>query len=278
MTATVTTHTGHASLLHRVQQLYNRRETIRYLVVSNLKAGHRNKVLGNLWNLLDPAMSLGVYFLVFGVWLGQGRSGVGTYLVYLFIGILAWRFLDGATSQAVNCIRGNRGIIGEISFPKSVFPLSIGLSRLYDFLWGLVVLLIVLMATRMPLSWHALWMVPLIVLQLMLVVGLAYFVAYLGAFFADTANITTVVLRLGFYGSPILYYVRGESTRIPEWVLPYYMLNPMACLLESYRAGLTEQRMPDPWQLAYVFGCALGVLLVGYGLFSRGEGKFAKYV
>ena len=159
-----------------------------------------------------------------------------------------------------------------------MFPLSIGLSRLYDFLWGLLVLLIVLVATRMQLSWYALWMVPLILVQLILVVGIAYFVAYLGAFFADTANITTVVLRLGFYGSPILYYIHGKHTRIPEWVLPYYMLNPIACLLEGYRAGLAEQRMPDPWQLLYVFGCALIVLIVGYGLFSRGEGKFAKYV
>ena len=198
MTLMNTTYAGHASLLQRVRQLYARRETIRYLVASNLKAGHRNKVLGNLWNLLDPAFSLGVYFLVFGLWLGQGRSGVGAYLVYLFIGILAWRFLDGATSQAVNCIRSNRGIIGEINFPKSVFPLSIGLSRLYDFLWGLLVLLIVLVATRMPLSWYALWMVPLILVQLILVVGIAYFVAYLGAFFADTATSRRSCCAWGF--------------------------------------------------------------------------------
>ena len=113
-----------ASLRDRLRGLYARRETIRYLVTANLKAGHRDKVLGNLWNLLDPLLSLSVYYLVFGVLFRQASGGAGNYLVYLFIGILSWRFLDGAVSQAVNSIRGNRGLVHEINFPKAVFPIS----------------------------------------------------------------------------------------------------------------------------------------------------------
>jgi ABC-type polysaccharide/polyol phosphate export permease len=278
MFSTVGVAAGPPNLPERLRRLWTRRETIRYLVASNLKAGHRNKVLGNLWNLLDPLLSLFVYFLVFGIWLGQGRDDVKDYLVYLFIGILAWRFLDGSVTQAVNCIRGNRGLIGEIHFPKAVFPLSICLSRLYDFLWGLFVLLVVMLATGFPLSWHLLWLPPLIAVQLLLLIGAAYLVAYLGAFFADTANILMVVIRLGFYASPILYYVDGDRARIGAQWLPYYMLNPLACLLEGYRSGLMRQHSPDPVHTAYLVGFALVLLIFGYGLFARGEGKFAKYV
>lgn len=266
------------SLPQRLRELYARRETVLYLVSSNLKAGHRNKVLGNLWNLLDPLLSLAVYYLIFGVLFRQASGGAGDYLVYLFVGVLAWRFLDGAISQAANCIRGSRGLISEISFPKAVFPLAICLSRLYDFAWGLVVLLAAILVGGRSVSLHALWVPPLVLLQLLLTTGLAYAVAYLGAFFADTANITHVVLRLGFYASPILYYIHGEHTRIPGRILPYYMLNPMACLLESYRSALIGHRTPEPAQVAYLLGVTLVALLLGYGLFSRGEGKFAKYV
>lgn len=267
------------SLVERLRGLYARRETIRYLVSSNLKAGHRNKVLGNLWNLLDPLLSLAVYYLVFGVWLRQAAGGPTNYLVYLFTGVLAWRFLDGAISQAVNCIRSNRGLIGEINFPKAVFPLSISLSRLYDFLWGLLVLVVVLVVAGMIPTPHVLWLIPLILIQLLMTTGLAYIVAYLGAFFADTANVVAVVLRLGFYASPILYYVQGpQATRIPAQYLAVYMLNPMACLMEGYRAALIQHTHPSPIQLLYTIGVALIVLIIGYGLFSRGEGKFAKYV
>lgn len=263
----------------RVRRLVERRETIRYLVQANLRAGHRNKALGNLWNLLDPAASLAVYYLVFGVWLNQARGGATEYLIYLFTGVVAWRFLDGALAQSVNCIRSNRGLIAEINFPKAVFPLSICLSRLYDFVWGLLVLLAALLIAGRPPSWYALWLVPLIAVQLAMTVGLAYIVAYLGAFFADMANIMSVVLRLGFYASPILYYVQGpHATRIPPKFLAVYLLNPFAGLLESYRAALTQHSHPNPWHLLYVLGVALALLIAGYGLFSRGEGKFAKYV
>ena len=127
-------------------QLYARRETVWYLVGANLKAGQRDKVLGHLWNLLDPALFMLVYFFVFGVLLSatsRGRSG--EFMLYILIGVLSWRFLSGTVGQASDCVRGNRGLIHEISFPKAIFPLSIGLSRMYDFVWGLVVMAIVLL-------------------------------------------------------------------------------------------------------------------------------------
>jgi ABC-type polysaccharide/polyol phosphate export permease len=262
----------------RLRELYARRETILYLVSSNLKAGHRNKALGNLWNLLDPLLSLAVYFVVFGLLFQQARGGTGQYLIYLFVGVLAFRFLDGTINQAVNCIRGNRGLINEINFPKAVFPLSISLSRLYDFLWGLVVLVLAMLVAGQPLTRHALWVLPLTFVELMLVTGAAYIVAYLGAFFADTANISAVVLRLLFYLSPVLYYIHGQHTRVPERYLTLYMLNPMAGLLEGYHDVLVRQQAPHPGYLLYVVGFALLTLVVGYGIFNRGEGKFAKYV
>ncbi len=280
MTAASAVYIHRPSFWKRLGALCARRETIRYLVSSNLKAGHRHKVLGNLWNLLDPLLSLGVYYLVFGVWINIGHGDPGSYLTYLFVGILAWRFLDGVISQAVACVRGNRGLIQEISFPKAVFPISICFSRLYDFLWGFVVLLAVLFALGRVPTLHALWIPLVMVIQLVLMAGLALLVAYLGAFFADTANIVHVIIRLGFYASPILYYATGEqSVRVPAKYLKLYMLNPVACLLEGYRCGLTEPYGPPDWpHIAYAAGFAVATLIVGYVVFSRGEGKFAKYV
>jgi teichoic acid transport system permease protein len=123
-----------------LRRLCERRETIRYLVSSQLRAGHRDKVLGNLWNLLDPMLFVGVYFVVFGLLFQQRAPGRTTeFILYLSIGVLAWRFHGASISQGANCIRGNRGLVHEISFPKAVFPIAICLSRLYDFLWGLLI-------------------------------------------------------------------------------------------------------------------------------------------
>jgi len=268
-----------AGLLRRFRQLLARRETIRYLVSSQLKAGHRDKVLGHLWNLLDPMLFVGVYFVVFGLLFSQRRPGGTTeYILYLSIGILAWRFHGASISQATHCVRGNRGLIHEISFPKAVFPVAICFSRLYDFLWGLVVvaLLALLLGSGFSTQWA--WLPPLLLLQLLFTLGIAFIVAHLGAFFADTVNIVDVGLRLWFYFSPIFYQIRGPRSIIPENYLHLYLLNPMAGFFESYRNVILHGQPPQTGELIYLAIVSVALVVTGFAVFARGEGSFAKYV
>ncbi|MBU0617486.1 MAG: ABC transporter permease [Planctomycetes bacterium] len=277
------------SLLERLRRLWARRETIRFLTSSNLKAGHRDKVLGHLWNLLDPLMFMLVYFFVFGVLFGLAGGGRGrsvAFMLYILVGILVFRFISGTINQAANCIRGNRGLIHEINFPKAVFPISVTLSRLYDFLWGTIVILVFLvLAGRWP-TLHFLWLPLLVGLMVLFTMGTALAVAYLGAFFADTTNVVNVVLRLLFYCSPIFYYVRPKPG-IPdkdvflyehETVHTLYLLNPIACFFETFRDALLWGDMPELRMLLYTAAVSIMFFIVGFALFSRGEGKFAKYI
>ncbi len=280
--------TARISLWAGFKSLYARRETIRFLVSSNLQAGHRDKVLGHLWSLLDPLFFAAVYFVVFGLLFGQtSRGHGGSFLIYLVIGVFAWRFMDGSVMQASACIRGRRGLIHEINFPKAVFPISICLSRLYDFLWGQIALLLILLLTGTAFSLHALWVPLVIFLQLLFITGLAFIVAYLGAFFADTVNVVTVGMRLWFYSSPLFYYVEDivgpdgnviHKGLIPERYQAIFMLNPVACFFELYRDCLQRASAPDFAHLGYVACVSVAVLIIGFAVFLRGEGSFAKYV
>jgi ABC-type polysaccharide/polyol phosphate export permease len=265
--------------LRLFHDLWSRRETVWYLVVSNLKAGHRDKVLGHLWNLLDPLMFVGVYFVVFGLIFGQGGAGRNTeFTLYLALGVLAFRFVDGTLAQSTLCIRGNRGLIHEINFPKAIFPVSICLSRFYDLLWAMLVLIPILLLTGHIPTIHILWTVPLLAIQLVLVCGMALVTAHWGAFFADMHNVVNVATRLLMYISPTFYYVRGPKALISQKYLGIYMLNPLACLFESYRDAMIWGRMPEPRMMLYAGAVSLMTLIVGSAVFSSGEGKFAKYI
>lgn len=276
------------SLLERFRQLWARRETIRYLTSTNLKAGHRDKVLGHLWNLLDPLMFMLVYYFVFGVLFklaGGGRTV--HFMLYILVGILTFRFISGVINQAANCIRGNRGLIHEINFPKAVFPVSVTFSRLYDFLWGTIVIFAFLLLSGTWPTIHFLWLPLLVALMLLFTLGAALVVAYLGAFFADTTNVINVALRLLFYCSPIFYYVRPKAG-IPkddvflyyghETVYTLYMLNPIACFFECFRDALLWGDMPEPRMLLYMTAVSVILCMIGFAIFARGEGKFAKYI
>jgi ABC-type polysaccharide/polyol phosphate export permease len=265
--------------LQLVRNVLARHETIRYLISSQLQAGHRDKVLGHLWNLLDPLLFVGIYFLVFGLGFRQAsESNRYEFVLYLAIGVLSYRYFDATISQATACVRGQRGLIHEINFPKAVLPIAVCGARLYDFLWGLLVVALLVPLAGTGLSWHVLWLPVGLLLQLTFTVGAGLLVAYTGAFFADMQNIVAVALRLLFYASPVFYHVSGPRSVIPEsWQL-WYMLNPVAGWMEVYRHALLWHTMPSAGLLAYLTIVSLAALLVGLTLFATGEGKFAKYV
>lgn len=277
------------TLREHFQALWERRETVRYLTLSQLKAGHRDKVLGNLWNILDPLMFMLVYFFVFGVLFGLAGSGGGRsveFMLYILVGVLLFRFVDGTLTQASNCIRANRGLIHEIQFPKSVFPVAVTFARLYDLLWGLAVLIVILLLAGVMPSVQWLWLPVLLVFTIAFALGGALIIARLGAFFADTTNVVAVVMRLLFYCSPIFYFVRqrGEVpaeqvffSSHPEW-LQVYLLNPLACMFELYRDALLWGVTPDLGMALYLAVVAVVVGVVGFAVFTQAEGRYAKYV
>ncbi|MCH2174000.1 ABC transporter permease [Myxococcota bacterium] len=276
-----TSRAGPTSVLVNARRVLQRRETIWLLVSGNLRAGHRDKVLGNIWNLLDPLLFIGVYFLVFGVGLRQSGDDPMAFVLYMAVGVLAYNFLQGTLAQAASCVRANSGILHSVAFPKAILPISLSFSRLYDFAWGLLVLLAIVFAMQIPISWAMAWLPAIVVVQWLLCLGLAFWVAHLGAFFADTVNVVGVLTRLLFFGSPIFYYARsqeGHEGIVPERYLAIYYSNPLACLMEAYRDAILWQRSPRLEELLYVAAISGVSLLLGFTIFSRAEGRFAKYV
>jgi ABC-type polysaccharide/polyol phosphate export permease len=263
------------------RRTFARGETIRLLVGSQLKAGHRHKALGQVWSLLDPLITLAVYFLIFGMGFRQAGDHPSEFVIYLFVAIVVWRFFAESVSQATGCLRSNRGLIVTANFPKAVIPVSICFARLYDMCWSLIAIFAVVELTGHSLSWEVLWLPLIVFVQLMFTLGACFFVAYLGLFFADSSNIVVALLRLWVMLSPMFYFYRSEHGRkgiISAHMLDYYMLNPVVGWLDAYRAVLIWAEPPSWRGLGYVAAVGAVVLVAGFSLFSRGEGRFAKFV
>ncbi len=274
-----------AGVMQQVQRLIRRRETIRFLTASGLQDLNRDKILGNLWSLLDPLLFMAVYYLIFGVLFemaGAGRSG--QFMIYIFIGVVGFRFAEVSLGQSVTSIRGHRGLIHETNVPKAVFPVASVLARFYDFLWGLLVLMIVMAATGHRPTLYILLLPVIILIYFVFVLGVSLIAADIGVFFADASNLVTVIMRVLFYASPIFYFVRSRggfkamgAFNNPT-VKTLYFLNPLAGFLESLRDLLMWGTAPSLRLVLYLTGVALVSLLVGLTLFSRREGQYAKYI
>lgn len=264
-----------------LKRVLARGETIRLLTRSQLAAGHRDKLLGHLWSLLDPLASLAVYYLVFGIGFRQAGSSPRAFVLHLFLGILVWRFVSESIGQATTCLRGQRGLVLAGDFPKAVIPISICLARLYDLLWGLVVVAAAAALLGLRFSGQLLWLPGLLALAFAATLGICFLVARLGLFFGDTANVVGAGLRLWVLLSPIFYFARsehGQTGIVPPGLLDYYMLNPVAGLLGAFRSVMIWSEAPRADDLGSVAAFAFAALVAGFVVFARGEGRYAKYV
>lgn len=274
-----------SQIVRQVRLLIARRETIRFLTSSGLQDMNRDKVLGNLWSLLDPVLFMAVYYLVFGVvfaMAGAGRSGA--FMIYIFIGVVTFRFAEVGLGQSVTSIRGHRGIIHETNVPKAVFPVASVLARFFDFVWGLLVVMVILVVTGHRPTPYMLLLPLIVAIFFVFVLGVSLIAADIGVFFADASNLVTVVMRVLFYLSPIFYFVRdrgGFKAMGPfsnPTVKMVYFLNPLAGFIECLRDVLMWGAAPS-WRLVlYLLGTSIVCLVAGLALFSRREGRYAKYI
>lgn len=264
-----------------LRNVLRRGETIRLLTRSQLAAGHRDKLLGHLWSLLDPLASLAVYYLVFGIGFRQAGSSPRSFVLHLFVGIVAWRFVSESIGQATTALRGQRGLVLAADFPKAVIPIAICCARLYDLVWALAVAIVAAAALGTRFSPVVLWLPALVALGFAFTLGVCFLVARVGLFFADTVNVVGAGLRLWVLLSPIFYFARsehGQTGVVPPGLLDYYMLNPVAALLGPLRDVLIWGSAPRPDDLATLVVAALGALALGFVVFARAEGRYAKYV
>ncbi len=264
-------------MIKTIRDIWRKRAILAHFVGAQLTSSYRTKSLGFLWALLDPLLFMGVYYLVFGKILAHRPL---SFMLHLFIGVIAFRFLSRASTQAAGILRARSGLIREIPFPKTVLPVSVVLARLFDFGagWLIAIPLSIMFGSPPTVYWL---LVPfIIVIQILFVMGFSLLTAYIGVFFADIQNILSVGLRLWFYMSPVLYYLEDVQKKTADQPLLYklYMANPMTNFLQAYESLVARGQWPQFGHVAYALVFSVLLFLLGLFVFSRCEGQVEKYV
>ena len=148
------------------------------------------------------------------------------------------------------------------------------LARLLDFGVAAGVLVVLMIIYKIPVFLSGLLYLPLIfAIQIFLLIGLGLASSAANVFFRDVSSLLTLVFQLWFYASPIIYPI----SMVPERLLPLYLLNPMAGLLESYRDVLLDSQSPGSYLLSSAV-VSLLIFVSGYWFFKRVEFQIADIV
>ena len=249
--------------------LFKYKELLKNLVIRDLKVRYKRSVLGVLWALLEPLILMILFTVVFSMLL---RIKVEKYPVFVLCGLLPWSFFSTGLSYSASSILQHANLIKKIYFPREIIPLGVILARLVNFLISLILLFGFMLAFGVTFTPYIALLPLIIALQLLLIVGLSLFFTSLNTFYYDVGFILEFLLFGWFYVTPVFYPV----SMVPERFLKFYMLNPMAVIVHSYRQVLLYGQAPNFGQLMIAALLIAVAFLIGWSVFRRLEYRFAE--
>lgn len=293
------------SLRQRLIEIWRSRELLVFLVRKELKVKYKNSVLGFAWSMLNPALVLLVYYIVFTVFL---PNGIPHFALFLFSGLLGWNLFNTSVMGSAGVVVNNAGIIKKVSFPREILPLSqVGTACIF-FLFQAAVLILFFVGFHYAPSWEYLPLIPLALVTLVVVASaFAVFLSAVNVYLRDTQHLIEVVLQAWFWGAPIVYsfqFVYNKFQRHTLFGIPgthltwLYLADPVAPVILTIERALygfhlyvpphsaagtapTSVLAPFPYMwyveiLLIVLAVGILLFLGAMALFGRIEGNFAE--
>jgi teichoic acid transport system permease protein len=249
--------------------LWTRRRFAFELAQSGQRARHVDSLFGQIWGLLNPILLAFVYWLL--ITIIRGSSGGFDQLVTLIIGLFAFFYSREAMAAGAGSVVGGGGLLLNSAFPRMLLPLSALVSSMLNHRAQLFVLAILVVTAGFPIGPQLFWLLPLLVIQTAITIGLMLLLAVLTVYFRDTSSLLTYILRIWLYLSPVLY----TAADIPERLRPFTHLNPLFDVLAAWQGVLAFGEAPSGSQLAFAAGWGLVTMLLGVLLFLSKEREFA---
>jgi len=249
--------------------IFEYKELIKNLVISDLKTKYSSSVLGFAWSMLNPLLMMIVLYFVFS---NVFRFTQEHFALYLLIGLTGWRFFAFGTSNAMYSIVGKASLVTKIYIPREILTFSTVISALISSLLEFLVLIPLMVILGVTPSIFVIFFPVLHILFFLIVYGIALALASLFVYYRDINQIWDVLLQIGFFLSPIVY----PLSLIPDKYSFYYMLNPITILIEMYRDVLLYGKLPSLMDLGLVLMFGIVLFMLGSWLFRKLSPRFAE--
>jgi len=278
-----------------LSDLWEYRELLGQLVRRELKVKYRDSTLGFAWSLLNPAFVMGIYYLVFQVFL---KSPIHPFPIWLLSGILVWNFFSGSLAAGTGSITANNYLIGKVRFPREVLPLaSVGAAAVHWFLQSLV-LFGVIAAFQTGVAWAYIWpFLIALVAAIVLAASLAILLGAINVYARDTTHLLELTLMAWFWLTPIIWQWELAAGKLREHGITTNLLlvNPMTPVIITFQRFLYGKAalgtgpgrrvlLPEggvTWYLrnnVVILAVSVVLFLLAIMLFDRAEGNFAEAI
>ncbi|KAA1042630.1 ABC transporter permease [Macrococcus equipercicus] len=259
-----------------LKEQFENMHMIRKLAIYNMKTEYSNHYLGMFWNILQPLFQVLIYYVVFGMGMRQGGTGM-TYLLHLISGLFPWLFISQSLNIGANAIYAQLGLVTKMKFPSSVL-LSISFTNTFInllFTTAIVVAMSLINGYRGYI--HFFEFIYFIVAAFALIFAINLVMSTLVILVRDTRLILQNVLRMGFFVTPIFWNVHTASPILQKIA----SLNPFAFLIGMYRNAFIEGSAPVYGHLGdhlYFWSITLLLLFIGSHIHYRFKNRLIDFL
>jgi homopolymeric O-antigen transport system permease protein len=257
----------------RLNELWDYRELLYFLVWRDVKVRYKQTAIGAAWAVIQPVITMIVFTAVFDKF-AKVPSGGLPYPIFSFTALLPWNYFSRALNQSILSLVSNANLITKVYFPRLLLPISAVLAGLIDFGIAFVFLVGMMIWYGIQPSSGVVFLPCFVLLIMLTALSVSLWLSVINVRYRDVGQAIPFLIQIWMFASPIAY----PASVVPEKWRLLYSLNPMAGAIEGFRWALTSSE-PPPIQEILVCTLIVGVLLYG-GLvfFKRMEETFADEV
>lgn len=251
------------------KELYAYKDLMFRLVRKDFLTSYQQTLLGPLWVLLQPILTVVIYVLVFYKVIGLKTDDVPPFLFYL-IGITLWNLFSDVFINTASTFSQNARIFSKVYFPRIIVPISVMIVHSTRFLIQLLLLVVVLFYYyfRGRTGLHiggALWALPAVILTAFIGLGTGLIFSILTAKYRDLLSMIALMIRLLMFVCPIFYYMQMVNPKY-KWLV---YLNPLSAPFEIFRYAFIGKGEISLIQLGYSTLCMLILVITGVLFFNK---------
>lgn len=257
------------------KEIWRYRDMFLLFVDRNFRTAYKQTILGPLWFIITPVLSVIVYVTVFGGIAGIPTDGVPPILFYL-LGISVWGYFASCVSSTSNSFVTNADIFGKVYFPRIIMPLVAVTTNLLSFAIQLLIfaafyIYYVATGTELVIHWQIVLLPLLILILAMMAVGFGMIFSSLTTKYRDLQIMLAKIISLWVYVTPVIYPLSMVTN--PKLHLAM-SLNPVTPVVEAIKYSILGQGQFSWIWLAYSVGVTIILLIFGLMLFNKVQKSF----
>lgn len=243
------------------------------LAKRDLKAKYAQTLIGILWSVLQPLISLFIFSFFFEKVVRIGDTINYPYAIFAFSGMICWNYFTQHIHTAGTALMQEQALLKKISFPKLLLPLSKALVGLVDYCIALGLLFLLMAWKGVSLSWNVIYLPIFLTLNILVALSVSVWLSALTIRYRDFHHLIPYLVNFSIWITPVFY----PSTLVPEYYKWIIYCNPMAAVIEGFRWCLVGQ---SDWNSNFSISIIMSVLLLiaGFIYFIKMEDKIIDFI